>query len=880
MAIRPAANQAWFTFEIEGDRFSGLSVYEFTGKEQLNTPFEFHIELVNRDSQFDLSGALGKEGLLKIYDRSGDERLVHGVIRETEQLHTANEFTHYRCVLVPRFWFLGLTQDHKIYQNMDVTQIIREILKKHAFVSESYSFQLSQTYQTREYCVQYAESDLYFIDRLCEEEGIVYFFEHSESGHRLCFTDNPGGPAIPGESSLRFFPGSGAVADTAVVSRLNYKHRINSDTSTYRDWNFTTPKLDLTSNERETNWSKAPVPTAMTLETYQFPHLYQVTPEGERYVNIQLQRQLTFREWIECESDVSRYLPGFTFSLHSHQREEANKAWFIVSVEQKGKQATVLEHESPDSRGHEYIASFIAIPESTRFVPDIAHPKMKIVGQQSAVVTGPGGEEIYPDRFGRVKVQFHWDRFGQGDEHTSCWVRVSQGWAGGQYGMTALPRIGHEVLVSFMEGDPDRPVITGRVHHAENMPPYSLPEHKTRTLIKTKTVHGDGFNEIRLEDLKGNEQVFVHAQYDLDVIALNDRREWIKGERHLTVEKEKIEYAKGLLSSQTDADRIEATAQKRTVTVGEDEAHQVGGSLHQKVEKNVFIEGMTSGVIEMHEDLTIKAPGGFIRIDKQGVTIMGKVVNINSGGSPGNGFPVQAVQARAAMLADARDSSSGKAGTVKGAQKDPQTTAKSADAGAQPSDAGISFGEQSFVSSPVDPSALSAAAGASAAMASAAFTQLQNGPEDAELLMLSNSPQAREWRKTVLAGRMEQTTAGKIDLVNDHFSKHVTVTDTPVSEAGGVNKVVSSGKGSDLETAVAKYQTLSECGVPDDSMSVVVTNDTAFVAIQDQGQLLIAEATPPPGLPCKTAAAFVPPASPDYGINPDSVLRYSTGAGQ
>jgi type VI secretion system secreted protein VgrG len=205
-----------------------------------------------------------------------------------------------------------------------------------------------------------------------------------------------------------------------------------------------------------------------------------------------------------------------------------------------------------------------------------------------------------------VKVQFFWDREGAWDEKTTCWIRVSQGWAGAQYGSMAIPRIGHEVVVSFLEGDPDRPLITGRVYHSENMPPYSLPEHKTRTLIKSKTQHGDGFNELRFEDRKGLEQIFLHAQRDLDIIALNDRREWIKGERHLTVERDKIEQINGTNSCQTDGDRIEATANKRTVTVGGDEAHQIGGSLHQKTEGNVFIEGATTGVLEMHQELTIK----------------------------------------------------------------------------------------------------------------------------------------------------------------------------------------------------------------------------------------------------------------------------------
>jgi type VI secretion system secreted protein VgrG len=217
---------------------------------------------------------------------------------------------------------------------------------------------------------------------------------------------------------------------------------------------------------------------------------------------LQRLRQLTFREWIEIESDVSRYLPGCTFSIHDHPRDSVNSYWWVLSARHEGKQPGALEHEAPDARGLEYKSTVTAIPSATRFIAATEHPKRQIIGSQTAIVTGPAGEEIFPDKYGRVKVQFFWDREGRWDENTTCWVRVSQGWAGGQYGMMAIPRIGHEVIVSFLEGDPDRPLVTGRVYHALNMPPYSLPEHKTRMTIKSKTHQGDGYNELRFEDMR------------------------------------------------------------------------------------------------------------------------------------------------------------------------------------------------------------------------------------------------------------------------------------------------------------------------------------------------------------------------------------------
>ncbi len=347
-----AANRTWFDFSVSSELpdFSGLSVYSFSGTETVSLPYEFSIELVSRDSNLDLTEFLGKEALLTIADRSGKTRPVHGIIRQMEQLHTANAFTHYRCELVPRFWFLGQTQDHRIYQHRTVPKIIETVLRKHNFLAETYAFKLRETYPEREYCVQYGESDLHFLSRLCEEEGIFFYFEHSEERHCLCFCDAEGGPDIKGESSLRFYPGSGLPADTAVVSRLNLKHRVNSDSSTYREWNFTLPSLDLTGKQRETEWEKAPVPPALHLETYQFPHLYQERGEGDRYTRIQLQRQLTFRQWVECESDISRHTPGFVFSLYEHPRNDVNRDWWTVSVRHAGEQPGVLEHEAPDGR--------------------------------------------------------------------------------------------------------------------------------------------------------------------------------------------------------------------------------------------------------------------------------------------------------------------------------------------------------------------------------------------------------------------------------------------------------------------------------------------------------------------------------------------------
>jgi len=516
------ANRSWFNFRVNTSEpgFDSLGVYAFSGVERVNVPYEFAIEVVSKSSNLNLTDALGKECLLTIADKSKGTRPVHGIIRQMEQLHTANVYTHYLIHATPRLYFLSQTQDHRIYQFKTVPQIIEIVLGKHRFTGDSYDFRLREEYEEREYCVQYGESDLHFIDRLCEEEAIYYWHEHSENGHCLCFSDAEGGPLISGESNLRFYPGSGQPEDTTVVSRLKLRHRINSDKSVYREWNFRAPSIDLTGSEYESEAEKAPVPRAMELETYQFPHLYQERDEGDRYTKLQLARQLVFRQWIECETDVSRHLPGFTFTLNSHPRNDVNRGWWTIEVRQEGKQPEVLEHEAPDERGLEYKAVVTAIPDDTRFIPEINHKKVRIEGVQSAIVTGLSGEEIFPDEYGRVRVQFHWDRLGKHDEHTTCWVRVADCWAGENFGFIQIPRIGQEVLVEFMEGDPDRPVVTGRVYNKALMPPWELPGQKALSGIQSREIRGGRRNQLVLDDTTGQIQTQLSSDHGLSQLNL------------------------------------------------------------------------------------------------------------------------------------------------------------------------------------------------------------------------------------------------------------------------------------------------------------------------------------------------------------------------
>ena len=641
MTQTPAANDSWFNFTAQSGDFG---VYAFSGFEEVCKPYEFNIELVSRSANVDLTALLGTPACLSIADRSGGERLVHGLIREMEQLHTANRFTHYRCSLVPRLWFLGQIRDHRIFQNLSVVEIIQQILKEQGFTGDAASFKLCYAYEPREYCVQYGETDLHFITRLCEEEGIYFYFEHKADAHCLCFCDREGGPKIPGQSDLRFFPGSGQRSDTAVINRLALHESVNSNAAAYREWNFRKPRLDLEVSDHESERDKAPAPPGMLLEQYAYPHLYQLRKPGERYAKLRLARQLTFRQWIDCTSDVARFLPSYVFSIDDHPRTALNARWWVVAVRHEGRQPGVLEHEAPDGRGLHYASRVTAIPEMTRFIPAPEHPKNLILDKQTAHVTGPKGEEIYPDKYGRVRVQFHWDREGQYNEKTSCWVRASQEWAGGKYGTMAIPRIGHEVVVSFLEGDPDRPLITGRVYHELNMPPHELPAHKTRTVFKSMSTPGAegearGFNEFRVEDKKGREEIYVHAEKDVNAHVKNDWKEHILHDRHRTVDNFTYALTRGETHETLKQQRKTELFANDNRTVHADSHTQVDGKWLGKAGTEIHLEGGLKIVLEAGAELTLKAGGSWLTINGAGVSADGAAVCLNSGGGPGDGTP-------------------------------------------------------------------------------------------------------------------------------------------------------------------------------------------------------------------------------------------------
>ncbi|TGC31674.1 type VI secretion system tip protein VgrG, partial [Pseudomonas citronellolis] len=472
------ANQPHFSLNIDG-LDSDLQVLEFHGREALNQPYRFDIELVSERPDLDLESLLHKGAYLDLGQGHG----IHGQLHRVAQGESGQRLTRYQVSLVPRLAYLAHRHNQRIFQQLTVPQIITQVLEEHGILADAQRFQLGPTvYPPRDYCTQYDESDLHFVQRLCEEEGLHYHFEHGPDGHLLVFGDDQ--TAFPKLAPVAYQQDSGLVADLPVIKRFGQRLETRTARVSRRDYDFEKPRLQLESMARSDS--------RPDLEDYDYPGRFTERERGKLLSQRSLERHRADYRQAEGRSDQPSLRSGHFLPLREHPRDEWNDLWLLTEVLHEGKQPQVLEEsvtsdarDGKDDFHQGYRNRFLATPWDVPYRPPLAHPKPRVLGSQTAVVTGPKGEEIHCDRYGRVKVQFHWDRDGQADDKTSCWLRVASSWAGKQYGAIAIPRIGMEVLVTFLEGDPDQPLISGCLYHAEHLPAYELPANKTRSLFKT-----------------------------------------------------------------------------------------------------------------------------------------------------------------------------------------------------------------------------------------------------------------------------------------------------------------------------------------------------------------------------------------------------------
>ncbi|WP_292953097.1 MULTISPECIES: type VI secretion system tip protein VgrG [unclassified Neptuniibacter] len=623
------ADEERFFFNV-AESTETFQLVRMSGFETLSTAFEFSLELVSENPDIELIDLLNSSAVIKLLDQSCDEnehtRYIHGIISSAELGESGVRQTTYHLTLVPKIWPLRYRINSRIFQFKTVEEIITQLLEEAGLQTDEFNFQLSNSYAPRESCVQYRESDLAFIQRLLEFEGIHYYFEHHYDKHVLTLSDaSETNTPVNGESVLPYFHDAQGAVREQHFFKFRYLETVRSGKVSIRDYDFKKPNLTLSSDDSHEQ--------DQPLEIYEYPGEFTEADRGDALALAMNQSGNRNRKNIIAESDINRLLPGYSFELTDHELDQHNIEYLITHIEHNCAQPQVLE-AGATTEGSRYTNLIHSIPFTTPFRPARKTQKPKVRGTQTAIVTGPDGEEIYTDEHGRVKVQFHWDREGQMDEQSSCWIRVSQSAAGGAFGGLFIPRIGEEVMVDFLEGNPDQPVITGRVYHGLNRTPYPLPENKTVSTIKTNsTKGGEGFNEIRFEDKKGEEQLFIHAQKDFDQRTKNDHKEWVGNDHHwIQMENEYRELradehalTHGNFHRQSDNEQHLIVDKKRHIRVGSNQATSAGQNIHVKAGNKIVLE---AGV-----DMIIKAGGSSINVGPGGVTVNGSMVNLNSGGS-------------------------------------------------------------------------------------------------------------------------------------------------------------------------------------------------------------------------------------------------------
>ena len=613
-----------------------LLLDSFQGDEAISQPFRFVLRLLSADAAVDLHGMLNKPVVLTLRCSDDSERHIHGNINRFTQLeYQDNGLFAYEAEVVPWLWFLSLFSDCRIFQNMTAQAIVEQVFSGRGF--SDYRFDVQATLPTREYCVQYRETDLNFVSRLLEEEGIFYFFEHTVDKHTLVMADSKTSfAACPKQAVARYSPATGALLEDDTVFTLLCQQRVHTGMVSINDYNFEQPNVSLLSSSSGTQNG----------EIYDYPGKHGVKDDGDRYARIRLEEQEVRLQSVSGSSSCRGFQTGYKFTLTEHYRDDANQDYTLTSIHHDGRNTSYLAGAGDE---FSYSNRFEGIPASVDYRPPRLSRKPVVQGSQTALVVGKAGEEIWVDNYGRIKVQFYWDRQGVDNENSSCWIRVAQTWAGKNWGAIQIPRIGQEVVVDFLEGDPDRPIVIGSVYNADQMPPYTLPDEQTKSALKSMSSKGGGgFNEIRFEDNAGSEQVFIHAEKDMDLRVKNDCKEWIGEDRHLIVTRDRMEKISGDSHSQVVGNRIAQIGGDRNLAVAGKEAIEITGqhsltikgdvvevfkgNHSSQVTQNIYIKGLQV-VIEAVAGLTLSVGGNFITIDASGVTIQGTMVNINSGGA-------------------------------------------------------------------------------------------------------------------------------------------------------------------------------------------------------------------------------------------------------
>jgi type VI secretion system secreted protein VgrG len=607
-----------------------LLLQSFAGSEAISQPFCFQLALIAEHATIDAARIVGERVTMTLWLTDGQPRYINGFVSRFTEAEADSRFTYYQAEIVPWLWFLTRTADCRIFQNMTVPDIITTVFKDLGFTD--FKLQLQGSFEPREYCVQYRESDFNFVSRLMEQYGIFYFFEHEATKHTLVLANTPAAHQPCPQQPTARCELSGGIDEDDLITEWAVAHELRPGKYALSDFNFETPNTRLLAS---VDGKRA---AGLKYEIYDFPGEYLKKAQGESLAALRVQEEEAAYCLVQGVSTCRPLASGFRFDLEGHYRKELNTAYVLTRVEHAATVGSAYTTQAPAEGEERYSNRFTCIPHSVPYRPLRATPRPVVQGVQTAIVVGPQGEEIYTDKYGRVRVQFHWDREGKYDEKSTCWMRVAQGWAGKGWGTIFLPRIGQEVIVDFLEGDPDRPLISGRVYNAEQMPPYELPGLQTRSTVKTySSKGGGGFNEIRFEDKKGEEQVFLHAERQQDVRVKKDALEWVGQDRHLITVRDQLEEVKGDKHLRVSGDHNEQIDGAASLKVGMDLQKKIGMKRALDAGMEIHLKAGMNVVVEAGMSVTLKAGGGFVVVGPTGVTLSGMPILMNSGGAAGAG---------------------------------------------------------------------------------------------------------------------------------------------------------------------------------------------------------------------------------------------------
>jgi type VI secretion system secreted protein VgrG len=637
-----------------------LLLQGLAGNEGISRLFSYELDILayNNDS-ISFKDIVGQKVTIRIQLPDGSPRYINGYVSRFTQGDTDDRFfTHYRAQIVPWLWFLTRQADCRIFQNMTPPDIVSQVLNLSSF--KDFRTSLSAMYPTLEYCVQYRETSFNFVSRLMEEYGIFYYFDHTKQGkHTMVLADQSSAlPACPG-SPISYDTQIGGLEDPQVVSDWYVEQELRTGKYTVTDYNFTTPSTSLLANEP----TVVNLPASQSLELFDYPGLYTTKDQGDAVAKLRMQEEEASYMVVTGSGNCRGFMSGYSFELKNHYRADQNAKYVLSEVHHIASAGQ--SYTAAGTGAETYSNGFTCIPSSVAYHPPRVTPKPFVQGPQTALVVGKTNEEIWVDKYGRVIVQFYWDRQGQKNENSSCWIRVSQPWAGGNWGAMWIPRIGQEVIVSFEEGDPDRPLITGRVYNAEQMPPYTLPDYQTRSTFMSRSSKGGGasnYNELRFEDKMGDEQIFMNAEKDMDLRVENDSREFIganrhlivttnqqeqiKADKHLHVQGNHLEKIDGNMSLQVGGNQVESVTGNLSLSVTGNQSESVTGNVSLavtgkqdvtamayalKTDTTIHLNAGAVAVIEAAAGLTLKVGGSTIDMNAAGVFITGTMVFINSG---------------------------------------------------------------------------------------------------------------------------------------------------------------------------------------------------------------------------------------------------------